>query len=223
MISLWPNGAIAGTVVDERGQPMARVNVVARCDPPPEPDPLDSYTLSATTDESGRYRIAPVPQGQYTVAVVTRTRGGQIPVGMSVVPGAFEAPTLATSLTTTLVTADGHGSTKPSDSQLVDVQSGRERDGIDIRLAILPTVRVSGTVTGPNGPVAHVEVQLLVDGRTVADYREASTVCTDDDGRFTFLAVPVGDYLVGVSRAKSATHDGIVPDGLSNDFQKRRS
>jgi Carboxypeptidase regulatory-like domain len=94
------------------------------------------------------------------------------------------------------------GATTPAEAQRVTVTSGQDRAGIDLRLQPVRTAVVSGTVTGPDGPVANMGVHLIPVGD--ADFSnatgfDAATTATDGSGAFTFLGVPSGQYTATVS------------------------
>ena len=78
--------------------------------------------------------------------------------------------------------------------------SGEERSGIDFQLTPTPTVRVTGRVIGPSGPVADLVVNLIR-GDTVAamtgDPAVAQAV-TDFDGSFMFIGITPGEYVASV-------------------------
>jgi protocatechuate 3,4-dioxygenase beta subunit len=93
-------------------------------------------------------------------------------------------------------TADG------IDAQLVSVASGESRAGVDIPVRYSRTVRVSGSVTGPDGPVPRVVVRLLPPDTdaALAAVVPSVTAVTDSEGVFTFLGVFPGRYLMSVSK-----------------------
>jgi len=79
----------------------------------------------------------------------------------------------------------------------ITLASGEDRTRIDLHLRLLPSMRVSGTVTGPDGPVRNLGVRLLPAGAD--DYStdtqiEAASSVTDTNGVFTFLGVTAGSY-----------------------------
>jgi len=91
-----------------------------------------------------------------------------------------------------------------ADAESVHVDAGEVKGGIDFRLAVRPTFRVSGTVTGPDGPSAHYGLRLVTPDEPAAETTEniqvttfevAQTI-TDTRGAFTFLGVPAGRYLL---------------------------
>ncbi len=85
---------------------------------------------------------------------------------------------------------------------VVSVKSGEDRSGIDFQLRAAPTFRISGTITGFNGPPGELMLRL-VSAETAAmmarDPEIAQTVSAAD-GQFAFLGVPPGDYSVRVAR-----------------------
>jgi len=85
----------------------------------------------------------------------------------------------------------------PVKATVFTVASGEERGGIDLRLLPVPTRRVSGVVVGLDNQVGGVAVRIVPEDAddSPIDLEVASTV-TSRDGRFSFPAVPVGNYLV---------------------------
>ena len=77
----------------------------------------------------------------------------------------------------------------------ITLRSGEERDGVDLQLELVPTSRVSGTVTGPDGPRT-VMLSLAPDSDDLSTEMglETATTLSDASGRFTFLGVPAGQY-----------------------------
>ena len=88
-------------------------------------------------------------------------------------------------------------------ASVVTLAVGEHRTGIDIRLRRTPTVRVSGSLVGPNGPIQNFGVQLLPAG--VEEFRQedgmhAAHTVSDTNGEFTFLGVTPGRYTVKALR-----------------------
>jgi hypothetical protein len=81
----------------------------------------------------------------------------------------------------------------------VSVTSGDEKTGIDIQLRPVPARRVSGRVTGPNGPASGIAVMLVAPDPTVARTSPATLIDTpravaDANGEFTFIGIAPGTY-----------------------------
>ena len=83
------------------------------------------------------------------------------------------------------------------------MQSGQERSGIDLQLSLMPAVRVSGSVTGPTGPIANATVRLLAASPDVVsglDDGDVATAVTGPDGTFMMMGVAPGQYIARVER-----------------------
>ena len=95
------------------------------------------------------------------------------------------------------------GVTAAARARAVNVQSGQERSGVDLQLALVPAVRVSGSVSGPTGPVASTSVRLLAASPDVVsglDDGDVATAVTGPDGAFMMMGVAPGQYIVRVER-----------------------
>jgi Carboxypeptidase regulatory-like domain len=82
-------------------------------------------------------------------------------------------------------------------ASLLTVTAGQERSGVNLQISPVPMVRVSGTLSAPQGDPAYLPMRLMaVDSHNV-DGGQINTM-TDGNGRFTFLSVPSGDYTLRV-------------------------
>ena len=97
------------------------------------------------------------------------------------------------------------GVSTPLEAGLVSVAAGEERAGIDLHPALTKTRKVSGVVTGPNGPVAHLAMRLVPARLDEAAAEITSSLSmslttsmtvSDATGAFTFVAVPQGQYVI---------------------------
>jgi hypothetical protein len=81
-------------------------------------------------------------------------------------------------------------------AQHLTLSSGEDRTGVDFTLALVPTVKVSGRVTGPDGrPVANVALRLVPPGNSaLTGELPVARTLSDESGSFKFLAVPPGRY-----------------------------
>jgi protocatechuate 3,4-dioxygenase beta subunit len=93
-------------------------------------------------------------------------------------------------------------STSVAQLSVITLASGEEKSGIDLHLRLVPTFRVSGTVSGPEGPVANMGVKLLpaaiAEEFSSETGLEVANTATDAQGAFTFLGVPPGAYTLKV-------------------------
>ena len=90
----------------------------------------------------------------------------------------------------------------PSLATSVTLRSGENRDGIDFQLRPVATSRVSGSVTGPTGPMKNLSVRLVPVGAEAGDAGfDVATAMTAGDGSFTMLGVPAGQYVAKAEKA----------------------
>ena len=213
-LKLWRLGAISGVVTNDAGEPLANVQVqtlhrglVAG---------RQQWLLgpSVTTDDRGRYRVSGLETGAYLVAarpdldvetplllallsanpasaadimagVVAANRGPDVDAGVEHDAPAFYAA---------------------SGARATPIDVAGDRAGIDLHLARVRTVRVSGRVTGRAEVMESIEglvVRLVPADATsrapVAEFEFVSAAC-DDAGRFEFSAVPPGRYVMEAIR-----------------------
>jgi hypothetical protein len=103
---------------------------------------------------------------------------------------------------------------------VVKLASGDERSGADLQLKLVPGVRVSGMVTGPDGPVKNTGVKLYAVGvealNGVFQNLESSSTVTDGSGAFTFLGVTPGQYTLKVIRVPRPIQPASAPSNMTS-------
>lgn len=89
-----------------------------------------------------------------------------------------------------------------ADAALIDLDIGEERSGIDIQIAPVRTVRISGLLDGPPEAVAGMTLRLMPAGsETLGFGSEIATALASANGAFTLLNVPAGAYTLIASRS----------------------
>ena len=91
------------------------------------------------------------------------------------------------------------GVTTTAQASTITMKAGEERTGIDIQLKLVPAVRVSGRLIGPDGPAAWLGLRLVPasgDDMVSEGQAEFAKTTSDASGAFTFLGVPSGDYIL---------------------------
>jgi len=86
---------------------------------------------------------------------------------------------------------------------VITLGSGEERSGVDLQLKLLTAVKVSGVVTGPDGPVRNIGLRLMPQDTEAFSSEtglESATTVTDGHGAFTFFGVTPGQHTIKVIR-----------------------
>jgi hypothetical protein len=102
------------------------------------------------------------------------------------------------------------GTANPAEATVITIGSGEARSGIDVPIRFAPTVEVSGVVTGPDGPMNGLSIELRPPSgvsqvvfrteqqgalmRSYAEMLGVGRAISDANGRFRFLAVSPGSY-----------------------------
>jgi protocatechuate 3,4-dioxygenase beta subunit len=260
-LQLWRNAAIAGTVIDEAGEPVVGLTVRALRRTWIAGRPRFSLGGAGQTDDRGVYRITSLRPGDY-IAVVAQTpmttpASGSAPgldpaaiqnMIMSNGPGTdpnalmasigalasganaggiragdwmLQTSSVGSRLIPPVVTADGHivgyrttfypNATSAAQAVSVAVGAAEERPSIDFQLTAVSMVRVSGTISGPEGSLGNTTLRLVPGGTedlaTESGF-ESATATTNANGQFTFLAVPPGQYTLKILRTPRANPPG---------------
>jgi hypothetical protein len=226
-ILMWKLSSISGRVVDERGEAMAGVEVMLlpRSFVNGRPALIQTGRAYAMTDDRGDYRFGLLTAGDYVAFVpariatvptdIWRSQTGifgaiaetsvlgsprNIQLGDHVIAILNRAPVppAPTDAAMPVYQTTYYPSTVASqDASVISVAPGEERGAVDIRLAAVPSFRVSGRIAGPYGPVGGASLRLMPAGTIVrqdgATFSAASGV-TEADGRFTLIGVPRGQY-----------------------------
>lgn len=136
------------------------------------------------------------------VEATAATMAGGSPVVISSLDGSVPpAGTDENGLPLTYQTEFYTGAVAAARATPITLAHGEERTGIDFKLTPVRALSVSGTVIGPEGPMANVQLQLLpADAEELVSPIETATANTDGEGRFTFDMVPTGNYTLRALR-----------------------
>jgi hypothetical protein len=216
-VQIWRPGAISGTVRDESGEPvvgvfvraLARHRIQGR-------DDLVAGPLTLSNDR-GEYRLTDLSPGRYLVQVpsvqaavpaqtkmaASQTRNapqGVVEVDEShrLVIGRYPVPPPPANGRQMAYGAIFHpAATSLSQAMAIDLKFGEERPAIDLTLVPVPTARITGLAEGPAEALRSLTLRLLPAGLENLGFgSEVATTLVDADGRFTFINVPAGSYII---------------------------
>jgi hypothetical protein len=222
VVRIWRHAVLAGTVVDERGEPAVAANVVLFQRAIVNGEWGLQERNSTRSDDRGAYRFSKVAPGRYLIAVqqdmdsfmesAMLAMAADLPAIMNVVAGAlaggmqlpdvdFRARMIPLVFAPGVATAD--------EAATIVVGSGDERSGLNIRAARVPTYRIAGTIGGPEPLPQNLTVQLVAPSQV--SNRQVGVNVGGRGGRFDFAAVPPGQYelrAVSVPRAQGQGRGG---------------
>ena len=218
-ISLQRGGAIAGTVLDERAQPLAGARVLAlRRFPVPANvratnpvRPPAGVVATAEVNDLGEFRLFGLPPGEYIVAATTGFGFGSMGERASL-------------RDTTLVPTYFPDTTELAAAQPLVVSSGQTHGNVSIRMIAVRAFQVSGIVRNEAGaPVANALVQLQSAEQSsvpgVLTMSGRNRIHSDSTGRFVIPNVTTGTYTLSaqapivIGRAESGAAG--VPGGAT--------
>jgi hypothetical protein len=231
-IKLWKYAVLAGTVVDETGEPAVGITVRTLRRTTSAGRTQYSGTGLARTDDRGMFRISQLVPGDYILAIPQTQASMPAAIMESMMKGVNSGAGMGMGFMDMLSSgvqpivsgvrvgdslyngfapaADGRvlayqtlfysSATSSAQATPVTLRSGEERTGLNFQLRVVPTSRVAGTVTGPDGPAGSIGVRLLPASEdSIGDTGfEAATTATSADGAFVFLGVPPGQYVAKV-------------------------
>src|SRR5204862_209713 len=90
-------------------------------------------------------------------------------------------------------------SSNSAQAATITIGSGDDRSNVDLQLRLVPTSRIAGLISGPDGPAVNMTLRLLpagVEEMASDSGLETATTISDGLGRFTFLGVPQGAYTI---------------------------
>ncbi len=217
MVKISPQAVITGKIVDENGEPLVHASVsVYRT-----ADNLGAwrwrYVAGNSTDDRGEYRIANLQPGSYVVRAFYRNRGGS-----SFEQALPEQPDM------TYRAQFYPDAAEVETAKPVNVASGAEVSGIDMKMQRAPTVRVRGKVTGEE-PGGRYTLQLVPKKASDGFPLDEPSAIRGPEGAFEFSGVRPGSYYViarGLPGSRFAAQSIEVGekhiDGLTVDLASHR-
>jgi hypothetical protein len=191
-IALPLAAAIEGRVVDDNGEPLSMMSIVAARIMAGTDVPQRVRHPPTLTDDLGRYRIYGLEPGEYIVAtegrhIVTANVPRDNKTSVAHRPEPLGFPT----------TFHPSG-VNDSAAQRIRLTAGRDASGVDILVSRAPVVDVSGTLLDSRGVPAPATNGLL--RRDTVSGEGTHPFHTDAYGRFLVRALELGNYRLLVGR-----------------------
>ena len=199
-VTLARGGAIAGTIVDEFGEPVQDV-IVSAVQLEPNPGGVRGTRTESRygtyTDDRGQYRLSGLFPGAYFVQAIVES---ELTAGSGYLPRLY--PGVATFEQATQAKVDFN-----SDAR-----------GIDFAVTATATYRIAGTVFDATGNPARANVALASSERSGAVQTRTRSMNVEPNGSFAFTNVGPGEYVVQASAATTNRATPSRPTTTSMQF-----
>jgi len=201
-------GALEGRFIDDRGEPIPRLAVIADRWPLMPTDRSVAPAHSAMTDDLGRFRIHTLPPGRYRVSATPPPPASG---GVLFYPGTenpADARIVAIESGQTIAGLDVTVPTSPLSPIAAEVMAAAERDAANAPARPGSSARIAGRVTrnDTGQPIDNAAVEIAsIPGAMLSIRRLART---DSNGRFEFARLGGGEYLLTVTAPGYISVDG---------------
>jgi hypothetical protein len=193
LFKLTPGAVISGKVLDEEGEPVMSVAVMALRTMYQRGKRQFMPLGVAQSNDLGEFRMANLAAGRYILSATYRNLAAAVGFSGSKPPG--DKPELS------YVTTYYPNSIDAAGAIPVEVRIGADLGGTDIRLVKSKTVRVKGKLIGmPQGKTALVMLTPKGAGMVSMVTRNMA-VAQPADGAFEFKGVPPGSYVLSATAA----------------------
>jgi hypothetical protein len=213
-ISMVKPAALLGTVLDDAGQPVVKLDVHAYRRSYAGGRPRYTAVGIDATDDRGVFRIGHLPAGDYIIGVpVTRPRGiddGDRSADMPRDGGAVSALPQISGRSQVYAPAFFPSGVAPASATVVTVDFGEVRRNVDFQVRPAPALRVAGIVTKRPGSKGNPRIRLAPVGGPLFEEGEIADVSASESGAFAINAVPPGQY-----RLQASLNGGWADEPLS--------
>jgi uncharacterized protein (DUF2141 family) len=187
-IELFKPAAITGTITDDVGEPVVRVEVRAYRRAFSGGRPVVAEVMTDLTDDRGVYRLTRLEPGDYVVAApLTQGDTGSSIAHLPRAEGrAQKFPTVYFPAAATAAQAG-----------LITLAQGELRRAVDIQLRPAKVFTLSGAAVSQTGPARGVDLALVAVGEDdVAGNRAVARTVTSLSGTFVLPGIPAGEYVL---------------------------
>ena len=202
-VTLVRPAAITGTVLDDAGEPVVKLEVRAYARSYLGGRPHFSELGSGLTDDRGAYRIGLLPAGDYIVGVpVTRPRAAadaEPDAAIARDGGAVsQLPPAANGRAELFPSSYFPAGVAASAATVVSVAFGELHRNVDLQVRPAPGFRIRGTVLLKAGAKRGIRVKLTAVDEEMFEGSDLASTVVSDDGSFAVGGVPPGQYILRV-------------------------
>ena len=189
-LRMIPQAVIAGQITDSLGQPLAGATVrLSRVHLEGRKTKL-STVAQASTDDVGKYRIFSIEPGRYYVSASFQDASASL--GLRQRSAEEGAPGVVTEDYAVVYYPGGPDAETATPLKL---RGGEVASNVDMRIGLVPSFQVGGTVSGLPAGVSPLGVFLRpAGGATLGAMRVAALA--PGDSHFRFKSVPRGNYIL---------------------------
>ena len=224
VVRLWRFAAVAGTILDDTGEPAVGVEVrlVERVLAGGERVLAQVPNLTATTDDRGIYRFSAVAPGEYVL--FARSPADFAPRVLLSFAASDQSAIAAVAARASRAATSGHiedlvdidaairvypptfypAAATPAEAEVIGVRAGEQRNGVDLHMAPVPIGRVAGTLLHDGDPVPQARVRVTLPGLPI----DVASATSGADGRFSILGVAGGSYVLRATREPRTANAG---------------
>ncbi len=213
VIRLWRHAVVHGSIVDDRGEPVVGCQVALLERVLAEGAWRLHERQTSRTDDRGAYRFAKVVPGRYVISAkqdpesfmesamsaMAADLNSLMMMFAGAMAGGARMPEVDLRLRA-IPTSFAPGVISAGDAEVLVIGAGEDRGGVNLRVARVPTYRVSGTVVGPDATPPNLSIQLT--SPALLDQPVGLNLGGQGGpggaGRFDFAAVPPGQYVLRV-------------------------
>ena len=217
-------GTMSGTLRDDAGDAVVGTDVMAFRRALVNGRPTLRPTAQSTSDDRGQYRMSALPAGEYVVCACTRR---SMPFDGVLLTTLAADPTQLLAVASRAITAGADvahldntmrtfaptfypSSATVAGATRVVLGAGDDKTGVDFELTPTISTRVSGRVTGGVSPILASQIRLSPAGESEegAGLTEVQPMLAQPDGRFDFVGVPPGQYVIRVMHPVTGARAG---------------
>lgn len=225
-LSLPRGGGIAGVVVDDRGDPVSGLRVTALHEDWQTGARRLASAASATTDDRGHYRIAPLAPREYVVTVapdfsrasaLAEQEMRMVELSARAASRGMPVPEMPAASPPDKEPGRGYAASYYPDSTIADaaarvtVAAGQDREGIDFHLQPVALAHVSGRLSGSGNAIGSGLTMVRAIEVSGPPGRMPRVARVGPDGAFTLRDLPPGQYRVTAQTMTIRRSDADTP------------